>query len=105
MPFIPAGSDPNVSTATPIDSTLAVGGTAEDLVTVPAGLVGKKLSIVNRGSGHAYIAFDATASATNGVLVQRGEAYSEEDLTIQTKVSFIGVGTNQPNVTGVLWSA
>lgn len=104
MPFFPAPSTP-ASTPTAIDETLAVAGTAEDLVTVPVGLQGQKISLVNRGPGDAAIAFDATATVAS-VLIKAGESYSEDGVAIAEKISYINVTAGKkPRLTGVLWSA
>ena len=89
---------------TAFDVTLAVAGTAEDLVTVLASKFGRIISLVNRGPGEAALAFDATATVAD-VKLKVGEAYAESGLEITTKVSFINVTVGkQPRVQGVLWS-
>lgn len=90
--------------ATPFDVTLAVAGTAEDLVLVPGTKVGRSISIINEGPGDVAIKFDGTAT-TADILVREGEGYADTGLAIQTKLSFINVtAAAQPRVRGVLWS-
>jgi hypothetical protein len=87
-----------------VDGTLTTAGTAQDLVTVPVGLKGMKVSLVNRGPGDAAVAFDATAVATD-TLIKSGEAYSEDGIEFATKISFINVSAGKkPRLTGVIWS-
>ena len=88
---------------TPFDVTLALAGTAQDLVTVPVGRKGRIISLVNEGPGKVYLGFDATATITSLVL-ERGDQYSESLLELATKVSFVGGATNLPRVRGILWS-
>ena len=103
MPFTPAPA-PSANTDTPFDKTLTVAGTAEDLVTVPAGLVGMRFSVINRGPGVATIAFDRTATPADTRL-HAGESYSEDGINVVTRVSFINVTAGkEPRLTGVLWS-
>lgn len=107
MPITPANT-PNsqkfADTATPFNNTLAVAGTAEDLVTIPATKKGRTISLINDGPGDVAIAFDATATPTSLVLKQ-GEAYSDSGLELSTNVSFINVTPAVlPVVRGVLWS-
>lgn len=84
------------------DVTLAVAGTAEDLVLVPVGKRGRTLSIVNEGPGDAAIKFDGTATATD-VLLKKGDAMAQDNLELSTKVSFINVGgAQQPRLRGML---
>lgn len=95
---------PVADTDTPFDQTLTTAGTAEDLVTVPASKKGRIISLVNEGPGDVALAFDATATVA-GLLLIEGDAYDENGLEIDTKVSFINVTTGEtPRVRGVLWS-
>src|SRR5574341_1646234 len=106
MPIFPVPTlrTPVTDTDTPFDNTLAVAGTAEDLVTVPALKKGRTVSLVNEGPGEVAIAFDATATVAD-LLLKEGEAYSEINLEVSTKLSFINVTASQtPRVRGVLWS-
>ncbi len=95
---------PFADTSTPFDETLAVAATAEDLVAVPGSKKGRVLSLVNEGPGDVAIAFDATATVTDLLLLE-GDAYDEHDLEIITNISFINVTVGQtPRVRGILWS-
>lgn len=90
--------------ATSFDVTLAVPATAEDLVLVPGVKEGRSVSLINEGPGDAAIAFDATATAAD-ILIREGEGYSDAQLSIQTKISFINVtAAVSPRLRGVLWS-
>ncbi|KKN82250.1 hypothetical protein LCGC14_0310630 [marine sediment metagenome] len=89
---------------TSFNVTLAVAGTAEDLVTVPSGKKGRIVSIVNEGPGAIAVAFDVTAT-TSDLLLEEGDAYADQGLEISTNVSFINVTVSEtPRVRGVLWS-
>jgi hypothetical protein len=110
MPIIPRASTTvntekqNADTATAFDETLAVTAVASDLVLVPALKKGRTISFVNEGPGDIAIKFDGTATVTD-ILILEGEAYSEANLEVATKVSFINVTAAQlPRVRGVLWS-
>lgn len=106
MPIFPRPvvRTPVADTDTPFDNTLALAGTAEDLVTVPVNKKGRIVSLVNEGPGDVALAFDTTATAAD-LLLKEGEAYSENGLEIATKISFINVTASQtPRVRGVLWS-
>lgn len=92
-----------VDEGTPFDVTLAVAGTAEDVVTPPTGKVIRRINIVNEGPGIAYIAFDGTATTTDLALEKR-DSYDEADVEIITNISFIGETGKQPRVRGVIWS-
>lgn len=95
---------PLADTNTPFDVTLTTPATAEDLVTVPALKGGRIISLVNEGPGDVAIAFDATATVADLLLVE-GDTYDEHDLDIITKLSFINVtASQQPRVRGILWS-
>jgi hypothetical protein len=83
---------------------LAVAATAEDLVSVPGSKKGRTLSLVNEGPGDVALAFDATATITD-LLLMEGDAYDEHDLEVGTNVSFINVSVGEtPRVRGILWS-
>ncbi len=88
---------------TAFDVTLAIAGTAEDLTVPPTGKTGRIVSIVNEGPGKVFLAFDGTAALTDLALA-KGDVYSEADISIVTKVSFIGDTGKTPRVRGVLWS-
>lgn len=106
MPFNPRPkfTEHVADTDTPFDVTLAVAGTAEDLVLVPGGKKGRIISLVNEGPGEIALKADTTATASD-TLVEVGEAYSEDRLEISTKFSFINVTVGlTPRVRGVLWS-
>ncbi len=94
---------PPADTPTPFDSTLAVADTAEDLVTVPALKTGRSFTLKNKGPGSVFLAFDADAT-TAGVEVEAKDNYSESNIEIGTRVSFIGAAGKTPRVFGVLWS-
>lgn len=107
MPITPANT-PNTpkfaDTSTPFNVTLTTADTAEDLVTVPASKKGRAVSLINDGPGDVAIAFDATAT-TADLNLKQGEAYSDDDLEVSTKLSFINVTpASLPHVRGVLWS-
>ena len=108
MPITPQSTSkftPPADEATPFTNTLAVTDTAEDLVLVPVTKKGRVLSLINDGPGAVVLAFDATAVVATGLLIREGEAYSDEGLEIDTKVSFINAVTGDtPVVRGVLWS-
>lgn len=109
MPITPTPNKatPPADTATPFNNTLAVTDTAEDLVLVPSPSTkkGRAISLINDGPGAVALAFDATAVVASGLVLQPGEAYSEANLEIDTKVSFINIVTGDlPVVRGVLWS-
>ena len=107
MPFAPAtvpSVSPLADEATPINLTLTVVDTAEDLASVPTDKRGRILSIVNEGPGIVYLAFDADATTADTV-VKKNESYSENDLDIASRVSFIGESGKTPHVRGILWSA
>lgn len=100
----PTFTFPFADTSTPFDVTLATPATAEDLVTVPGGKKGRIVSLVNEGPGSVAIAFDADAT-TSDLLLLAGDTYSEMNLEISTKLSFINVTAAQnPRVQGILWS-
>lgn len=104
MPFAFSGANP-VSVDTPFTVTLTTAGTAQDLVSVPANLIGRQFSVKNYGPGDAAIAFDRTATATD-TLLKAGESYSDDNLSVGMKVSFINVTTNKkPQLSGILWSS
>ena len=104
MPFTPAPTGtPPADTDTPIDITLTVANTAEDLVLVPSLKTGRTISLVNEGPGRAFIAFDGTATIAD-TEIKKGESYGEVNLDISTNVSFIGESGKTPRVRGVLWS-
>lgn len=104
MPIMPAPvGTPATDTPTPIDKTLAVADTAEDLAAVPSQKVGRTLSIINDGPGSAFIAFDATATVADYEL-KKNESYGEMGLDLATNVSFIGDSGKKPRVRGMLWS-
>ncbi len=95
---------PVADTPTPFDNVLNTAGTAEDLVFVPALKKGRIVSLLNEGPGDVALAFDATATAAD-LLLREGDAYSENGLEIDTKISFINVTVGQtPRVRGILWS-
>jgi hypothetical protein len=90
--------------STPIDVTLAVAATAEDLATVPFGKKGRSISLINEGPGDVALKFDGVATEAD-VLIKEAEGYSEANLEIAANVSFINVTPAQtPRVRGVLWS-
>ncbi len=106
MPFTPVVKvkTPVSDKSTPFNETLAVAGTAQDLVLVPVGRKGRAISLVNEGPGDIAIVEDATATVTS-TLVRDGEAYAEFGLEVATKFSFINVTPSAtPVVRGVLWS-
>ena len=110
MPIYPRPTvSVSVSTAksdtdTPFDVTLAVAAAAEDAVLVPALKKGRALTLINEGPGSVAIKFDAAATATDTLLAE-GDTYSESNLEISTKVSFINVTVGQtPRVHGQLLS-
>lgn len=97
-PYPPAANDD-----VPFDLQLAIANTAQDMVSVPAGEVGRSFSIVNEGPGNVYIKADAVATLLNGTRIANGETYSMEGLAIATKISFLGDLGKKPKVHGVLW--
>ena len=106
MPITPRPKTafPSADTATPFDVALTTPATAEDLVAVPSSKLGRIVSLVNEGPGDVALAFDATATVADLLLLE-GDAYDEHDLEITTNISFLNVttGTN-PRVRGILWS-
>lgn len=110
MPIIP-NSSVNLTTGeialpdkhVPINKTLTVAGTAEDLATVPAGKKGRKFSLVNEGPGSAFIQIDGTADG-DSTEVRPGDVWYEENLAIATNLSFIGEPGKKPKVRGALWA-
>ena len=108
MPIIPSSSinintTPMVDEPTPVNKTLAVANTAEDLVLVPVGKKCRKFTFINEGPGTAYIAADGTAT-TASVPIEPKDAWSEEGVEVSTKFSFIGESGKKPKVRGVIWS-
>ena len=108
MPIVPNASisintDAFVDAAVPINKTLAVVNTAEDLVLVPAGKKGRKFSLVNEGPGSAFIQVDGTATLTS-TEVKVKDVWYEDGVQVITKLSFIGETGKQPHVRGVLWA-
>lgn len=108
MPITPAPQSgkgfPVSNEGTPFNKTLATTDTVEDLVTVPTGKKGRRISLVNDGPGAVALAFDGDATASD-LVIKEGEAFSEWDLELSTKLSFINVVTGEtPTVRGVLWS-
>ena len=98
----PGGIAP-ADTPTPFNLTLAVADTAEDLVAVPALKTGRSLTLKNKGPGSVFLAFDADATITD-IEVEAKDNYSETNIEIGTKVSFIGAAGKTPRVFGILWS-
>lgn len=95
---------PVTDQAVPIQKTLAVANTAEDLVLVPAGKKGKRFTIINMGPGAAYVEVDGTATLAS-IKLPSGATWTEDsDVQISTKFSFIGDTGQTPTVTGVLWA-
>jgi hypothetical protein len=94
---------PATDSPTPIDKTLAVVDTAEDLAAVPAQKVGRTLSIINDGPGSVFVAFDATATVAD-YEIKKNESYGEAGLDFVTNVSFIGDSGKKPRVRGIMWS-
>lgn len=108
MPIIPNSSvnintDQVVDQAVPINKTLAVVNTAEDLVLVPATKKGRQFSLVNEGPGSAFIQVDGTATLLS-TEVKVKDTWYETALSISTRLSFIGETGKQPHVRGVLWA-
>lgn len=94
---------PPADTPTPFNVTLAVADTAEDLATVPALKKGRNLTLKNKGPGSVFIAFDADAT-TADVEVEAKDNYSEVNIEVADRISFIGETGKTPHVFGVLWS-
>lgn len=88
----------------PFAVVLALAGTEQLLVTVPATKKGRIISLVNDGPGTVAIAFDQVATSA-GLNLKPGEGYSDAGLEVSTDVRFINVTAAQtPTVRGVLWS-
>ncbi len=99
MPFAPARFG-----ATPFyfDKKLDEEEEPEDLVALPAGMVGIAVSLHVR-KHDARIAFDAEADE-DSLLVRKDEGYSQEHITIRERISFVGDDDKKPNVSGVVWA-
>jgi hypothetical protein len=100
----PNAQTPPPDTNTPFNVTLAVAGTASNLVLVPALKRGRSVAFLNEGPGDIAVAFDATATASS-LLLREGDEYNDSGLNLTTKISFINVTpASLPVVRGILWS-
>lgn len=87
------------------DKTLTTANTAEDFVTIPVGKKGRNISIVNVGPGKAWIHADVDATAAlPSIGLDVGDTYSDLDLGVATRWSFIGSLGTQPRIRGVVWA-
>lgn len=102
-PGYAVGGTPPADTPTPFNVILAAADTAEDLATVPALKKGRNFTLKNKGPGSVFIAFDADAT-TADVEVEAKDNYSEINVEIDTRISFIGEAGKTPRVFGILWS-
>lgn len=89
---------------TPVPINAPVTDVASDVALVPSGKDGLVLSLWNDGPSAVSVAFDVTATPTNGVILNPGEGYAEGDIKINTKVSAISMITGQTaTLRGTLW--
>ena len=87
-------------TPLPFDRQLTTAGNPEDLVLIPAGKVGVRihLSVLVKD---CRIGFDVTAGPT-GLRVANGDFYAD-DVTIRSRVSFVGDPNGKPRLYGIVW--
>lgn len=86
----------------PFDKTLTTPGTPEDLLLIPAGLIGVSLFLAV-DTRDSRIGFDSTAVATS-LLVAVGEVYTEDKVTIRSRISFREAASGRPHVHGIVWA-
>ncbi len=77
-------------------------GSAEDAATLAGTLEeAVKVSIVV-DLYDAYVEFDGTAT-TSGLLIPAGEGYSDQNISILTRISILRATANNPRIRIALW--
>lgn len=89
----------------PINQTLGAAGTA-DTINVTGMEEWRKVTIVT--DRDVYLGFDlgaaVTPDATNSLLLETGEAYSEEGVRVESRLRFINVNPGEtPTLRGIAW--